>query len=169
MFTPQALVALAAAPTLFSSLVSGHMIMATPKPFGNPDNSPLSSSGANFPCKSTGSASFYSGVSNPPMPAGSTQTLSFTGSAIHGGGSCQVALTKDKAPTASSSWQVILSIEGGCPGVDSPSTFKYQIPSSMAAGDYVLAWTWISKLAGQPEYYMVRIPPTPLFFPQNLH
>ena len=62
------------------------------------------------------------------MAIGATQKLSFTGSAVHGGGSCQLALTKDAAPTPSSSWQVILSIEGGCPGVSGPAEFDFTIP-----------------------------------------
>ncbi len=82
---------------------------------------------------------------------------------IHsGGGSCQLAITSDKHPSASSTWQVIQSIEGGCPSKDgtNPSTYDYQIPAGVAPGDYVFAWTWISKLAGQPEYYMNCAPIT---------
>lgn len=69
-------------------------------------------------------------------------------------------MTKDLQPTASSTWQVILSIQGGCPGVDGPATFDFKIPSEVAPGEYVFAWTWISKLAGQPEYYMNCAPIT---------
>ncbi|MCJ1447746.1 MAG: hypothetical protein MMC23_008257 [Stictis urceolatum] len=140
--------------------------MANPKPFGGSslDNSPLTSDGANFPCKApVGSKDFYNaqGLDNK-MAIGETQTLSFKGSAAHGGGSCQLALTKDMAPTASSTWQVILSIEGGCPthGQGGPDTYPFKIPDGIAAGKYVFAWTWISKLAGQPEYYMNCAPVT---------
>ncbi|ORY57428.1 uncharacterized protein BCR38DRAFT_354325 [Pseudomassariella vexata] len=149
--------AVVAAALALSSTSNAHMIMKTPAPFGNPDNSPLSSSGANFPCKVTGdAATFYSGVDATEMAVGTDQTLSFTGSAVHGGGSCQLAITSDKQPSASSTWQVIQSIEGGCPTKDgtNPGEYTYQIPEGVAAGDYVFAWTWISKLAGQPEYYM---------------
>ncbi|KAI1336066.1 hypothetical protein F5Y15DRAFT_419283 [Xylariaceae sp. FL0016] len=152
----------AAALTAFFAVADAHMIMKTPKPFGNPDNSPLT--GTNFPCKLTGSpATFYKkdGIDNT-MAIGETQTLSFTGSAVHGGGSCQLAITSDAQPSKSTSWQVILSIEGGCPSKDGsgPSTYDYKIPDSVAAGDYVFAWTWQSKLAGQPEYYMNCAPIT---------
>ena len=134
---------------------SGHMIMLTPTPFNNEtiDNSPLDSSGANYPCKSTGDASFYSaaGIKNE-MAIGQPQTLSFRGSAVHGGGSCQLAIT----------WSGIESFDGGCPAIDGsgPSTYQFSIPNGGPAGDYVFAWTWISKLAGQPEYYMNCAPIT---------
>ena len=49
------------------------------------------------------------------MAVGSQQSLSFTGSAVHGGGSCQISLTKDLKPTKDTDFRVILSIEGGCP------------------------------------------------------
>ncbi|KAI1803112.1 hypothetical protein F4811DRAFT_526605 [Daldinia bambusicola] len=143
---------------------NGHMIMQTPKPFGGPDldNSPLTS--GNFPCKLKGDpATFYSadGLDNT-MAVGETQSLSFKGSAVHGGGSCQLAITKDLQPSASTSWQVILSIEGGCPSKSGqgPDTYDFKIPDGVAPGKYVFAWTWISKLAGQPEYYMNCAPIT---------
>ena len=152
--------------TLFASTVTAHMTLASPVPFGDPTTSPLSSDGSNFPCQITGdAATFYGSTSdsaNNTMAIGATQTLSFHGSAVHGGGSCQLALTSDLAPTSSSVWQVILSIEGGCPSTDGngPSTYDYTIPSSITAGKYVFAWTWISKLSGAPEYYMNCAPVT---------
>ncbi|KAI1658273.1 hypothetical protein F4813DRAFT_395964 [Daldinia decipiens] len=143
---------------------NGHMIMQTPKPFGGPDldNSPLTA--GNFPCKLKGDpATFYStsGLDNT-MAVGESQSLSFKGSAVHGGGSCQLAITKDLQPSASTSWQVILSIEGGCPSKSGqgPDTYDFKIPDGVAPGKYVFAWTWISKLAGQPEYYMNCAPIT---------
>ncbi|KAI2623917.1 hypothetical protein GGS26DRAFT_600288 [Hypomontagnella submonticulosa] len=144
--------------------VSGHMIMQSPKPFGGPDldNSPLTSS--NYPCKLKGDpATFYKsdGLDNT-MVVGESQTLSFKGSAVHGGGSCQLAITKDLQPSASTSWEVILSIEGGCPSKSGQGadTYDFKIPDGVAPGNYVFAWTWISKLAGQPEYYMNCAPIT---------
>lgn len=155
---------------LLSSLMIGtaksHMIMKTPVPYGDPDNSPLSSSGSNYPCKVTSDpATFYSTdgiISQNSMVAGESQTLSFDGSAVHGGGSCQLAITNDMQPSASTSWRVILSIESGCPSTDGsgPSTYNYTIPAETEPGQYSFAWTWISKLAGQPEYYMNCAPIT---------
>ncbi|KAI1096621.1 hypothetical protein F5B19DRAFT_153226 [Rostrohypoxylon terebratum] len=149
---------------LATTAVEAHMIMANPKPFGGPDldNSPLTSS--NFPCKLKGDpATFYKtdGLDNT-MAVGETQTLSFKGSAVHGGGSCQLAITKDMQPSVSTSWQVIESIEGGCPSKSGQGadTYEWKIPDGVAPGNYVFQWSWISKLAGQPEYYMNCAPIT---------
>lgn len=154
----------AAAAAAFIGTANAHMIMATPKPFGGPelDNSPLTS--ANYPCKLQGNpATFYNreGLTTT-MAIGETQTLSFKGSAVHGGGSCQLAVTKDLQPSVSTSWQVILSIEGGCPSKDGqgPSTYDFTIPDSIAPGDYIFTFTWQSKLAGLPEFYMNCAPIT---------
>ncbi|KAL1900993.1 hypothetical protein Sste5346_002057 [Sporothrix stenoceras] len=152
---------------LSASPVLAHMTLASPVPFGDPTTSPLNSDGSNYPCQIVGSPStFYADAAstsaNNTMALGATQTLSFHGSAVHGGGSCQLALTTDMQPSASTSWQVILSIEGGCPTTDGtgPSTYDYTIPDSIAPGKYVFAWTWISKLSGAPEYYMNCAPVT---------
>jgi hypothetical protein len=160
MFTltfKSALVALLGA----SAVVNGHMIMKTPKPFGSPNNSPLDASGSDFPCK--GGPYDRSSVQNV-MAIGEPQTLSFTGSAVHGGGSCQVSLTTDLQPTKDTKWMVIKSIEGGCPASvagnlpadpngSGASTFQYSIPDGIAPGEYVIAWTWINKI-GNREFYM---------------
>lgn len=157
-------IAAALALTALFGSSSGHMIMANPPPFGlgaSLTNSPLS--GSNFPCQVSGDAkTFFTRSKVTTMAVGATQSLSFTGSAVHGGGSCQLAVTSDLVPTATSVWQVILSIEGGCPSKDgtSPSTYDFAIPDSITPGDYTFAWTWISKLAGQGEYYMNCAPIT---------
>ncbi|KAK8109262.1 hypothetical protein PG984_015063 [Apiospora sp. TS-2023a] len=140
-----------------AATASGHIIMKSPAPIGNPDNSPLSSDGSNFPCKVTGDpATFYAKGEVTKVQAGAKQSLTFTGSAVHGGGSCQLAITTDKQPSASTQWSVIQSIEGGCPSKDGngPSEYDFTIPDSVPSGDYIFAWTWISKMSGGPEYYM---------------
>ncbi|KAI0180554.1 hypothetical protein GGR52DRAFT_249252 [Hypoxylon sp. FL1284] len=140
-----------------AALADGHMIMQSPKPFGLPglDNSPLTA--GNYPCKVKGDpATFYAGDLENTMAIGETQTLSFKGLAVHGGGSCQLALTDDLQPSVSTSWKVIQSIQGGCPSKNgnSPDTYDFTIPEGIAPGKYVFAWTWISKESGTGEFYM---------------
>ena len=141
-------------------ITRAHMIMQTPKPFGNPDNSPLANDGSDFPCKQV--PGIYDNIGPPNiMPIGVNQTLSFIGTATHGGGSCQISLTKDANPTKNSTWMVIHSIIGGCPANvpanleagEKLSTFQFSIPEGISAGDYVLAWTWFNRM-GNREMYM---------------
>ncbi|KAI1434566.1 hypothetical protein GGR50DRAFT_390960 [Xylaria sp. CBS 124048] len=158
----------AAALMALAAVVNGHITMKSPVPFGSvgPNKvlttSPLTS--ANYPCQvGSNPATFYSkeGIDNK-MAIGQPQTISFDGSAVHGGGSCQLALTKDPQPSASTSWMTILSIEGGCPSKSGTGTDEYQftIPDGISPGDYVFAWTWISKLSGTQEFYMNCAPVT---------
>ena len=139
------------------------MIMATPPPYGTPDNSPLNADGSNFPCKATSN----SDGPTTNMAIGASQKLSFLGESVHGGGSCQISLTTDTPATKSSTWMVIHSIEGGCParnqegniGADNsasapdPDTYDFSIPAGIAPGAYTLAWTWFNKV-GNREMYM---------------
>ncbi|KAI9712584.1 MAG: hypothetical protein M1828_001685 [Chrysothrix sp. TS-e1954] len=170
MFT-QALVAAALA--LVAPLADAHMVLANPKPFfasGNPQNNgPLSS---NYPCKQAGSSTYQFSFPRTEMAPGSKQNVSFIGSAVHGGGSCQLSLSKDLAPTEKSVFKVIHSIEGGCPARNTPgnlpadintfadpNTYDYTIPSDLEAGQYTFAWTWGNKI-GNREFYMSCAPIT---------
>ena len=147
------------------------MMMATPIPFGKStlNNSPLAADGSDFPCKQRPGVYDAQGANNV-MPIGAKQTLSFIGSAVHGGGSCQLSLTTDKEPTKDSKWQVIHSIEGGCPASaegnlpedpngSGAAKFDFSIPDGIKPGDYVLAWTWFNKI-GNREMYMNCAPVT---------
>lgn len=144
---------------------NAHMILAEPVPFGNPNNSPLEPSGSDFPCKSVP----YTIKTMNAWPVGSTQKLAFTGTAIHGGGSCQVSVTTDKEPTKASKWKVVHSFEGGCPsavknnlqegGPNSNTTFPFQVPSELPNGQLTMAWTWFNK-QGNREFYMNCAPVT---------
>ncbi|OBT88594.1 hypothetical protein VE02_03941 [Pseudogymnoascus sp. 03VT05] len=149
-----------------ASYASAHIMMTTPKPFGKStlNNSPLLADGSDFPCKQRAGVYNPEGASNS-MALGSTQPLNFVGSAVHGGGSCQISITYDEKPTKDSVWKVIHSIEGGCParGVDGnlaggpdtpdPDNYSFSIPDSLPTGNAVLAWTWFNKV-GNREMYM---------------
>lgn len=158
--------------TGLATVASAHMLMSNPAPYGksNLDNGPLLDDGSNFPCKMRTGVYDAQGASNV-YKQGSTQTLSFTGQAVHGGGSCQLSITTDLEPNKDSVWKVIKSIEGGCPAkgeaanmgenadADNPYTYDYTIPKELAAGDYTLAWTWFNKV-GNREMYMNCAPLT---------
>jgi hypothetical protein len=160
-----ALVASFSAPTL------GHMVMSNPVPYGKSslNNSPLAADGSDFPCKQRSGVYDAEGASNV-VAIGDQQQLQLTGSAVHGGGSCQVSLTTDKQPTKDSKWMVIKSIEGGCPmdidgnngdnpGQANPTTFPWSVPEGITPGDYTLAWTWFNRI-GNREMYMNCAPLT---------
>ncbi|KAG6993747.1 hypothetical protein G7Y79_00051g086670 [Physcia stellaris] len=148
-----------------------HMLMKTPTPYGASSltNGPLDASGSDYPCKQRAGV-YEKGSASNEMAVGAPQTLSFTGSAVHGGGSCQVSITKDLQPTKDSDFRVILSIEGGCPASvagnlppdehgSGASQFQYSIPKDVAPGEYTLAWTWFNKI-GNREMYMNCAPIT---------
>ncbi|OAA72252.1 Chitin-binding, domain 3 [Cordyceps fumosorosea ARSEF 2679] len=149
-----------------ATVASAHIIMTNPVPFGRSSlsNGPMAANGADFPCKQRSGVYNEEGASNV-YAQGSKQTLEFKGTAVHGGGSCQVSVTTDLKPTKNSVWKVIKSIEGGCPAkgqtgnmgsdANAPVPYKYDftIPNELAAGNYTLAWTWFNKV-GNREMYM---------------
>ncbi|EEU44769.1 uncharacterized protein NECHADRAFT_96270 [Fusarium vanettenii 77-13-4] len=149
-----------------ATFASAHMLMNNPVPFGKStlNNAPLDASGSDFPCKMREGTYDLQGASNV-YAQGSTQQLSFTGQAVHGGGSCQISITTDENPDKNSVWKVIKSIEGGCPAkgqegnmggdpnAEDPYKYSYTIPKELAAGKYTLAWTWFNKV-GNREMYM---------------
>lgn len=72
-------------------------------------------------------------------------------------------MTEGHAPTPDSAWKVIQSIEGGCPKADvpgnlepgqNPDTYTFTIPDDFDPGNYTWAWTWVNKIAAEPEFYM---------------
>jgi hypothetical protein len=131
---------------------NAHVLMKAPVPYSvdKLDNSPISK--AQYPCKSQNG--FTVSTMNP-MKVGEKNTLELSGSAVHGGGSCQLSVSLDTEPTADSVFKVIKSMEGGCPGVDSQAnSYEFELPDSIPNGKATFAWTWMSKLAGQPELYM---------------
>ncbi|KAM3417462.1 hypothetical protein BST61_g5707 [Cercospora zeina] len=163
MFARSLLTAAAACSLLVSS-VNAHMVIVSPVPYGvdTLNNSPLEPDGSDFPCKQR--SGVYDVSQMNEMPIGVPQKLEFKGGATHGGGSCQLSVTLDKAPTKDSKWKVIHSILGGCPNSKvgnadgSPNyeqnpTFEFSMPKGMPNGEYTLAWTWFNKI-GNREMYM---------------
>ncbi|CAJ2507487.1 Uu.00g086730.m01.CDS01 [Anthostomella pinea] len=148
--------------------VNAHMMMSSPSPFDPAalDNFPLDPKGIDFPCKIGHKGYTLTGGTTNNYELGSSQTLSFVGTAVHGGGSCQVVLTYDNPPTKDSKWKVIHSIEGGCPAKNQignlpgdsaaaadPYTYPYTIPTDIPAGKGTIAFTWFNRV-GNREMYM---------------
>jgi hypothetical protein len=143
-----------------TSYASAHINMQSPVPYNPaPDTSPLDASGSNYPCKAQGG---FQVASQNTAAVGSTVKMSFMGSAVHNGGSCQVSLTKDGASSlsANSQFKVIYSILGGCPGTNGATvSYDVPIPSDVPAGDYTYSWTWFNNI-GNREMYMNCAPMT---------
>lgn len=141
-FAKFAVLAAVAAPAL------AHMKMTDPKPFRYDTDSdylaPLSSA-AQFPCKG------YAGDGGPAtgtLTAGSTFSVQLSGSAVHGGGSCQFSLSYDGGKT----FGVIHQIIGGCPTEN--QKFDVPVPAGLPSSqNAIFAWTWFNKI-GNREIYM---------------
>jgi hypothetical protein len=163
--------ALLSAMLAMASVARAHMVMAHPVPFVSPNNSPLDPSGSDFPCKVGGGGSgSYDIKTMNKWSVGSTQILNFTGTAVHGGGSCQLSVTIDKTPSPASVWKVIHSFEGGCPAAAGgnlkedgsngrPGEFSFTVPEELPDGEMTVAWTWFNKV-GNREMYMNCAPVT---------
>ncbi|KAF2270981.1 hypothetical protein CC78DRAFT_538680 [Lojkania enalia] len=139
------------AATAFLTTASAHMTMDYPVPYSKAllDNGPISAS--QFPCKKQNG---FEITEMNKMAVGEEQTLKLAGSAIHGGGSCQLSVTTDMNPTENSKFKVIMSMEGNCPSDQGNDHFKFKIPDSIPNGQATFAWTWFSRLSGAPELYM---------------
>ncbi|CAG8900834.1 unnamed protein product [Penicillium nalgiovense] len=115
---------------LLATTVSAHIQMSKPYPIRSPLNkdakgqkdysytNPLSTSGSDYPCKGYADDDFEAVATWQP---GSSQEIQLEGSAVHGGGSCQLALTYDKGKT----FKVIQSMEGDCP-ID--KKYEFEVP-----------------------------------------
>ncbi|KAI5369640.1 hypothetical protein Slin15195_G005150 [Septoria linicola] len=142
---------------------SAHMTLKTPVPYGQStlDTSPLKPDKSNYPCKLR--EGVYDITQQNIIPVGVPQELSFSGSASHGGGTCQLSISLDKEPTASSVFKLIQVFEGGCPtagaGNDGSDTFSFTVPKGFPNGDFALAWVWYNRI-GNREVYMNCAPIT---------
>lgn len=146
--------------TILAATASAHIVITKPEPFPESINSPIGADNP-FPCQGK------SGGTVNPMELGSTQDLAFMGSTVHAGGSCQISLTYDEAPTKESAFKVITSYEGGCPArgqtgnltpqdasLPVPDKYNFTVPADIPAGKATLAWTWMNKSGGVREFYM---------------
>ena len=141
---------------VLSTLTNAHLIMENPVPFGvdTLDNSPLENAWpGNYPCKQR--PGVYKTTKTNQMTVGEPQKLSFSGSASHGGGTCQLAVTLDLEPTPNSIFKIIHVFEGGCPtsGTSGTDAFTFTIPSVVPSGSAVFAWFWNNRI-GNREAYM---------------
>lgn len=155
---------IAAVAAFLPALVSAHVQMIVPatrfKEIST-DLSPLDPNGDNYPCfVLTGSEGEL-----PVYAPGSQQEIGLQGSAVHGGGSCQISITYDNPPNKNSVFKVVKSFEGGCPGGQDTNqnlpanpenilpSLPYTIPTDIPSGTAVVAWSWFNKI-GNREMYM---------------
>jgi hypothetical protein len=138
------------------SVANAHMKMSSPVPFNvaNLDNSPLKADGSDFPCKaSPNNPSSYSISAINRIPVDSPVALTFEGSAIHGGGTCELSISLDQNPTAESVFKVIQVFQGACPTATGGG-LTFNIPKDFPNADQAtLAWTWFNQI-GNREMYM---------------
>ncbi|PWW71881.1 Lytic polysaccharide monooxygenase, partial [Tuber magnatum] len=76
-----------------------------------------------------------------------TDNFTLSGTAVHGGGSCQASISEDGGKT----FRVIRSYVGGCPAVG--KSFEFVVPKEAKSGDALFAWTWFNNV-GNREMYM---------------
>ncbi|KAK7188651.1 hypothetical protein DPSP01_005611 [Paraphaeosphaeria sporulosa] len=141
------------AASAFIAATNAHITISNPVPYSADqvkiDKAAITAD--QFPCKSQYG---FKVTQMNSMKVGESQKLEFDGSAVHGGGSCQLSYTTDTEPTKDSVFKVIKSIEGGCPGVDGTKSFEYTLPESIPNGKGTFAWSWFAKMSGAPEFYM---------------
>jgi hypothetical protein len=162
--------------TSLLSMANAHMFISEPKPIqGSAPKDPLDPSGSNFPCH--GAPLPTSG--GQKMVAGETFPLKLelgdgANWAVHGGGSCQLAILSDTANAADpASWNVIYSIEGGCPSNtalnlntmpkgaeactsdnqgDCVHSWDVPMPKGVKSGNAILSWTWFNTIGNREMY-----------------
>ncbi|KAI9640870.1 hypothetical protein NHQ30_010711 [Ciborinia camelliae] len=145
---------------LCASTISAHLSLTYPPPFRskiNPNSvesqidysitAPLAASGSNFPCKYNDMGT-PGGKSVVTWAAGQQANWTIGSGALHGGGSCQVALSYDSGKT----FRVIHSYIGSCPAALEASA-DFTVPSDAPAGEAMFAWTWQNHI-GNREFYM---------------
>ncbi|CUS11276.1 unnamed protein product [Tuber aestivum] len=161
--------------------ITAHVTMFEPKQWNVPEVvratveksdgnlNPLQNDGSNFPCHGVAPeapvATYLPGTSNP---------LKIKGTAVHGGGSGQMAITYDTNPTKNTVFRVMTSYMGDHPikaagnlgpedrdptGLKSElelwklNPLSFTVPKGLPKGKAVVAWTWFNRI-GNREMYM---------------
>ncbi|TRM60924.1 hypothetical protein BD626DRAFT_549397 [Schizophyllum amplum] len=131
---------------------AAHMEITNPPPLRSKNNpntpDPLTADGSNYPCKGY-LADTEGKESVATWTAGSTQSITLAGSAIHEGGSCQFSISEDEG----ASFKVIKSFIGNCPASTGPLNMTVDVPTDVATGEAIFAWTWNNRV-GNREFYM---------------
>ena len=143
---------------LLATTALAHMSLLSPPPLKSKHNphattidwsitNPLSASGSDFPCKGyLNLLGTVEGASVATWGAGTTQTLTLEGGAMHAGGTCQASLSHD----GGASFRVMHTWIGGCPLA---KAYSFRVPGEAASGEAVFAWTWFNRV-GNREMYM---------------
>lgn len=132
------------------SVANAHMKMSSPVPFNvaNLDNSPLKADGSDFPCKaSPDNPSSYSISAMNNLPVNQPIALTFEGSAVHGGGTCEISISMDSEPTKDSVFKVIQVFQGAsCPS-PTGGGLTFNLPEELGnAANATLAWSWWNSI-----------------------
>ncbi|KAJ1916650.1 hypothetical protein H4219_003665 [Mycoemilia scoparia] len=135
--------------SLLAGISYGHMGIADPKPRLTGPNlrSPINAAG--LPLCGVAER----GPTQATVRAGSSMTMKFDGSAIHGGGHCQFAISYNNKDFA-----VMEDVLKNCftsSAFGSAGNYKYDIklPAELPSGDATIAWSWVNAI-GNREYYM---------------
>lgn len=169
-----------------ATVASSHGIMIEPRPY-NLETAPLQQVaplGAELPFPCQGRTEHAE--KRTTLTAGTTQTVKFWISAVHGGGSCQFSVTYDYPPPADpAQWKTLYTVIGDCPakaagnlptvetdkdgrengpqcgnssGSECVRQFDVPIPSGIKNSENAtFAFTWFNKI-GNREMYMTCAP-----------
>ena len=165
--------------TSFMCMANAHMFISEPKPLqGYSPKDPLDPSGSNFPCHgaplpTSGGQKLVAGETFPlKLEMGADASgQNAANTAVHGGGSCQLAVLYDTSKAADpSNWNVIYSIEGGCPSNtkgnlppgykactsadegDCLHSWDIPMPKGVKSGNAILSWTWFNTIGNREMY-----------------
>ena len=142
-----------AAAIAFLPMIEAHLAMSNPGVYVDGESQPpLEESGANFPC--TVNSFGKSDGEGPTLNPGQGAEIMLKGTAVHGGGSCQISITYDQPPNKNSVWKVMKSFQGACPieaagNLPAPAAgpltnslppLGYTIPAGIPGGKVTIAW-----------------------------